>query len=403
MAHTYLFVDMNSYFASVEQQDRPYLRGLPTAVIPMDAPTTCCIAASYEAKYFGVKTGTGVREARELCPQLQLVIANPKRYVQYHHRIVEIVESCLPIAQVCSIDEMYGKLIGDECEPDKAKKIANRIKTRMWTQLGSVLRCSIGIAPNIWLAKVATDLQKPDGLTFVALRDLPGILFSLELTDLPGIAHGMERRLGQSGITTVEQLCALSVDQLAEIWGSRVMAQIWWHQLRGRDLPFRPMKRKTVGHSHVLPPTSRSDEASRSVMVRLIHKAASRMRRLGYHAGYLTAKVDHMDAPGWSARGYLGICRDTLTMLHVFDKMWATKPNGKPLRVGVVLTHLIPDQSAPHPLFAKPQALSCLSDAMDRLDAKYGHHTLYFGSMFGFADAAPARISFTQIPGMDEF
>ena len=100
----WLFVDMNSYFASVEQDSRPELRGLPIAIVPMMADTTCCLAASYEAKALGVKTGTIVSDAKQLCPGLVLVEARHELYVEYHHRIVEAVESCIPVTAVMSVD-----------------------------------------------------------------------------------------------------------------------------------------------------------------------------------------------------------------------------------------------------------------------------------------------------------
>src|SRR5438105_174470 len=102
----WLFVDLNSYFASVEQQDRVELRGRPVGVVPMLADTTCCIAASYEAKAHGVKTGTIVADAKHMCPNIVLVEARHEIYVEYHHRIVEAVETCLPVTAVMSIDEM---------------------------------------------------------------------------------------------------------------------------------------------------------------------------------------------------------------------------------------------------------------------------------------------------------
>src|SRR5258706_2081328 len=100
-----LYIDFNSYFASVEQQRRPELRGKPVAVLPVVADTTCCIAASYEARKFGIKTGTVVQEAKRLCPDLQLVAAQPAVYVEYHQRLVEIIESCAHVERVLSIDE----------------------------------------------------------------------------------------------------------------------------------------------------------------------------------------------------------------------------------------------------------------------------------------------------------
>src|SRR6516162_4157558 len=108
----YAFLDMNSYFASVEQRDLPYLRGRPVAVVPVLAETTSCIAASYEAKRFGVRTGTRVADARRLCPGLHLVEARPRRYVEVHHQLIRAVEACLPVHAVRSIDEMSFRLLG---------------------------------------------------------------------------------------------------------------------------------------------------------------------------------------------------------------------------------------------------------------------------------------------------
>ncbi|MFN0197965.1 MAG: hypothetical protein ACKVT0_14565 [Planctomycetaceae bacterium] len=183
----YLFLDMNSYFASVEQQFRPELRHQPVAVIPMKAETTCCIAASYEAKRFGVKTGTAVHEARKLCPQIRLVEARPALYVEVHHRIIEAVERCLPILQVRSIDEAVCRLMGAEREPDRAQQLARDIKAVMRRELGEYLRCSIGLAPNVILSKVAADLHKPDGLSVISSEELPQQLYPLVLRDLPGV------------------------------------------------------------------------------------------------------------------------------------------------------------------------------------------------------------------------
>lgn len=399
----YLFLDMNSYFASVEQQDVPRLRGKPVGVVPTLVATTCCIAASYEAKAFGVKTGTGVPEACRLCPQIQLVEARPKRYVECHHQIVAAAESCLHIDHVASIDEMYGRLLGDEREPERAAAIAHAVKAAIRNRVGEFVRCSIGLAPNPWLAKVATDLQKPDGLVMILPEQMPEKIAVLKLTDLPGIARGMHIRLQRHGIHSVDQLCRLSKSDLSLIWESRVMGGIWWHQLNGHDLPFKPTTRRTVGHSHVLAPKWRTDAGARAVTVRMIHKAAARMRRMDYVASHLTARLRYIDGPKWKRRAPIGLTGDTLTMLRVFSRMWPDKPLGTPLQVGVHLDGLIPLHAAPIPLFEEPRHLADLARAMDHIDDKYGHHSIYFGAMFGAQKSAPTRISFTQVPGEDEF
>ena len=399
----YLFADMNSFFASVEQQEHPELRGLPIAVVPTLVETTCCIAASYEAKSYGIKTGTGVREARQRCPHIRLIEARPACYVRYHHRVVEAVESCLHVDQVCSIDEMYGKLLGQERQPERAAVIAYQVKDAIRKAAGPCIRCSIGLAPNPWLSKVASDMNKPDGLTMLLPEQLPDAICHLKLTDLPGIATNMERRLAAVDITSVAQLCQATEAALSEAWGSKVLGSIWWQQLRGVDLPYRPTHRRTVGHSHVLPPDQRTDARAWAVLARMIHKAAARMRRLGYRAGDLTMQVTYIDRRGWEQRASLGFCRDTLTMIHVALPMWRKRPTGVPLKVGVVLTHLVADGSATLPLFARQHHMDKLADCMDTIDRKYGRHTLYHGAMWGAQASAPTRISFTQIPTPEEF
>jgi len=190
-----LFVDMNAFFASVEQQERPALRGRPVAVVPVMAGTSCCIAASYEAKARGVTTGTPVRQARRRCPGLRVVLARPRLYVAYHHRIVEAVESCLHVDAVASVDEMYGRLMGGERAPERAAEIAFAVKRAVKRAAGGEIRCSVGLAANAWLAKVASDMQKPDGMTMIRPEQMPEAITHLALTDLPGIAAPMARRL----------------------------------------------------------------------------------------------------------------------------------------------------------------------------------------------------------------
>src|SRR5262245_59538297 len=201
----YLFIDMNSYFASVEQQERPELRGRPVAVVPMLAETTCCIAASYEAKRFGVKTGTRVREARQLCPGIQLIPARHELYVEYHHRILKAVGGVLAIAGVLSVDEVACKLHGVEQKQDEAERLARQIKAALRRELGEQMRCSVGIAPNTLLAKIAADMHKPDGLTVIRSEDLPQRLHGLELKDFPGVGRKMEQRLHRFGVRTAKE------------------------------------------------------------------------------------------------------------------------------------------------------------------------------------------------------
>ncbi len=400
----YLFLDMNAFFASVEQQLRPELRGKPVAVVPMLAETTCCIAASYEAKRYGIKTGTLVQDARLLCPRLELVEARPREYIRVHHQILQAVDSVLPVEAVLSIDELVCKLMGREKEPENALKLGKEVKETIYRRVGGQLRCSVGLGPNRFLAKVAAEMHKPDGLTLLQPSDLPHRLYSLQLRGLPGIGPGMEQRLFKHGVTTVEGLYRLSALQLAQVWGSRVHGLAWWHRLRGADLPETPTRRRSLSHSHVLPPALRSEAGARAVLTRLVHRAAARLRHEGYWAGSLALFLRFLDGGEkrkWETRIRIQPSQDTLTLLRVSLGLWQQKPEGTPFKVGVALGHLTPALELSEPLFESEQKLVRLAQAMDKANSKYGPQALYFAGMHRTEQSAVTRIAFNRIPDLD--
>lgn len=397
----YLFIDMNAFFAAVEQQERRELRGQPVGVVPVLAETTSLIAASYEAKKFGVSTGTPVYEARRRCPDIRFIPARPELYIQTHHRIVDAVTTCLPVADVMSIDEMMCKLLGKEQEEDEAIRLARQVKIAIRKQVGDSLRCSVGLAPNRMLAKVAADMQKPDGLTIIHREELPQRLHELQLTDFPGIGKQMHQRLRRSGITSVKQLCELSVQHLSGIWGSKILGSAWWHHLRGDDVPAKPTKRRSLGHSHVLAPQLRNAEGAKTVLLRLIHKAGARLRRIGYWTGAVSLSVSYRDAPSFHADRRIDRCQDTLTLIEALVPLWERRPLGPPLKIGIVLNDLSMQQETALPLFPEDRDRVALAHAMDEVNGKFGAHSVYFGGMFGAQHAAPRRIAFTNIPSLD--
>lgn len=400
MSLRYLFIDMNAYFASVEQQFQPELRGKPVGVVPVMAETTCCIAASYEAKRFGVKTGTMVAEARALCPGIHIVEARPRLYVEVHHQILKAIDTYLPIAAVLSIDEMVCRLLKNEQEPAQAIALAKAIKQAIKEQIGPCLRSSIGLGPNRMLAKVASDMQKPDGLTVIELKDLPERLYGLKLTSLPGIGDRMNKRLARQGITSIEKLYRLSPGEMAKVWGSKVLGYAWWKKLRGEDVPETPTHRHSVSHSHVLPPALRNRGGAKAVLIRLVHRAATRLRHMGYCADSVGIGIKLVDGPGWHEQERIPPCQDTITFIRHALSLWEKMPSGTPLRIGVWLGGLTPDQNVPWPLFEKEQKLARLAKAMDKVSRKYGGDSLYFAGMQRTDPKSSSRIAFNYIPDL---
>lgn len=403
----HLFIDMNSFFASVEQQDDPKLRYRPVAVIPTNAETTACIAASYEAKAFGVKTGTPVWQARRMCPGIVCVVADHKRYVIMHNRILAAVRRVIPIESVRSIDEMACRLAGGERKPEAAAGIARKIKTEIRELAGDYMRCSIGVGPNVMLAKVAGDMQKPNGLTILADSAMPTVLHRLKLTDFPGVGPRMERRLKLYGIFSVEQFCQAPAKTLAEVWGSKVLGERWYRLLHGEDVPDAPTQRQTVSHSHILPPDLRTDAGAYGVLMRLVHKAAARMRKIGYWCGSVSVGVSFMgedrgDSVWWEESMRVPRCQDTPAILAAAARLWELRVRDrKPFKVATVLSDLVPARCATPSLFDEDRKGEDISAAMDEVNAEFGASVVYLGAMFGMRDAAPSRVAFTQIPDFD--
>ncbi|CAN5602780.1 DNA polymerase IV [soil metagenome] len=394
----WMSLDMNSYFASVEQQFRPELRSLPVAVVPVMAENTCAIAASYEAKRYGIKTGTKVFDARRLCPGLEVVEARPPLYVQTHEKIVEAVDSVLPVHKVTSIDEMFCKMGLRQREPEKALAVARDVKEAIHEQVGAHLLCSIGLAPNRFLAKIAGKMRKPDGLTALRSEDLPHKLYPLSLRDLTGIGSRMHARLERAGVYTVEQLCAQSKDQLRHIWKG-VVGERWWYALRGHDLPESPTRRRTLGHSHVLHPEFRTPEGAKAVLVRLVHKAAARLRKLGYWAGGMSVRLSYTRREKWKSSTPLPPCQDTQTMIQALSKLWKRCPEAdNPLKVSVVFHDLVDDACRTPPLFVEDPRKSELTRAMDTINGRFGANAVYLAAMHRSVHTAPSRIAFTRIP-----
>ncbi len=403
----HLFIDMNSFFASVEQQDDPTLRYRPVAVIPTDAPTTACIAASYEAKAFGVKTGTPVWEARKLCPKIVFVVADHRRYVIMHNRILAAVRSVIPIESVLSIDEMSCRLMGDERTPEKVVTIAKQIKRAIRELAGDYMRCSIGAGPSVLLAKVAADMKKPDGLTTLTDADLPHALHRLELTDFPGVGPRMEKRLKLHGIFTVSQFCEAPAKTLADVWGSKIHGERWFRLLHGEEVASAPTRRQTVSHSHVLPPELRTDAGSYGVLMRLVHKAAARLRKIDYWCGAVSVGASFLgaeprDSVWWEESVRVPRCQDTPALVAAAGRLWERRIRDRtPFKVGMVLSELVPARSATPSLFDEDRQGEDISHAMDTVNAEFGASVVYLGAMFGMRDAAPSRIAFTNIPDFD--
>ena len=220
-----LYLDFDSFFASAEQHFNPQLRGKAVGVVPLDVPTTGCIAISKEAKRAGVPSGASVETARGICADMIFVVARPDAYVRLHRRILDVIESVLPVAAVKSIDEVVCHLSGEQATDPHA--LAGRIKEALAAAFSGTLTCSIGIAASGLQAKIAAELEKPDGLVVIREGDMPERIAHLPLRDIPGISSGIEGRLEKAGITSVPKLWALERKHARALWGNIEGERFW--------------------------------------------------------------------------------------------------------------------------------------------------------------------------------
>lgn len=445
----WLYLDLNSYFASVEQQLAPELRGRPIAVAPVDTDATSAIAASYEAKAFGIRTGTPIWEAKAKCRDLVVVPARHEEYVRFHHRIIAEVERHVPVTAVCSIDEVACRLCDNENDPAAVRALAARIKAGIATNVGSELRSSIGVAPNRLLAKMAADMEKPDGLTVLDAPSIAPRLRALVPGDIPGVGKNMERRLAMAGVVTMERVLALDAREARSVWGSVWGERLHW-LLKGADLPELVTQRRTIGHSHVLGPDRRNPDRARLVARRLCLKAATRLRRMGCRTGFIVLTVKGegpgRDGPtlsgdssvaefrsgnsavGWSGRiaampggrwshgQKLVGAQDSFTLLTVLDGLWARMraelPDARYRQVAVTFLELTDAAETQLALFDGGPAVTAatearrlaLSTAIDRMNTRFGRDAVTVGHDAGGATRSSGpKIAFTRIPELAEF
>ena len=403
-----LYVDFDGFFASCEEQADPRLQGRPIGVIPFaDAVHSCVIAANALAKRSGIRTGTSIAEARRLCPGVALVAQQPDLYVRVQQRIVSAVLDVLPIDAVCSIDELVASIE----DRDSPVAIAQQVKRRVRDAVGDRITCSIGCAPNRWLAKIAADLDKPNGLTVLSPSELPGRLLDLDIEELPGVGRRMHARLERAGLSTVWDLWNSDPGRLHAAWGN--VASVWfWYALHGYTVEPPRTQRGSIGHGRVLPPEQRSAEAARGLARQLVVKAARRLRREGFLAQRLTLSVDCLDAPCWAGSTAITQANDDLACLGALAVLWnelaAARLHAALFRISVSFDRFMPSDEMQIELpFGElekwPNKAKNLSAAVDAINGRYGRTVIGYGQCGDPGDYTGAKIAYGRIPDWEDF
>ncbi|MEI7512183.1 MAG: DNA polymerase IV [Candidatus Uhrbacteria bacterium] len=392
-------VDMNSYFASVEQQANPHLRGKPLGVCAYLKEYGCVIAASVEAKKMGMKVGMTVKEAREIVPSAKFVENDPAKYRAVTSRVFALFHEISDCVEHYSIDEAFLDLTGWYRDAAEASFALSRVKRRITNEIGDWLRCSAGIAPTRFLAKTASDLKKPDGLSIITHENLDEILSRLDLEDVCGIGPRMRRRLERIGFMTLLQIKNGPTANLMREFG--VNGYFLQAKLQGLDVemvePAGERIPKSFGHSYCVPDRVNREGKVPATLMRLVERASRRMRSFGLSASGIAVIVGES-----SSHARLGEpANDSFTLigktLELLRELW----HGERVRfLAVTLFELSPPNRQVDFGFQANRRLA-VSRAVDLVKDKYGERSVSFGSMISLDDEAPDRIGFRKTEGVD--
>lgn len=412
---TVMFIDLNSCFASCEQQANPLIRGRPVAVAAYMTGGGCILAASYEAKVYGVNTGMRVSEGKALCPGLIVLPSDPPKYRHVNREFLALFRSYTPDVFVKSIDEMVlllantpalQKRVGDGFSvPEAMRDIGREIKRRITEEIGDSLKVSIGIAPNRYLGKIASGMEKPNGMTLIDKTNYVEQLGKFKaVEDLNGIKHGYGTRLRVYKIQSTLDFYNASIATLKRAFHS-IIGYHWWLRLHGYEADDVMFKTKSIGHSYALYKAYSTDDVRlHQILCQLSEKMGRRMRKnhyqaQGIHLGLLYSSYQYwhlgrkLEEARYSGRDLFG---DAMNLLK-------SAPN-IPVRTIDVSCHYLSDLDLRQQyLFETDNRKQSIVRAIDTIQDRWGEWSVMPGRMLQMPNKILDRIAFGSVKELEEF
>lgn len=402
-----LHVDMNSYFASVEQQANPHLRGKPVGVTGGDRlERTVLATASIEAKRLGVKTGMPLWQAKQVCPSLIIVKSNHDKYLSVTKRFLSIFKDYSPNLEVFSIDEAFLEVTGcrlqgtekycplqpvtcDQVYWVNSVMIAREIKQRLKTTLGNHITCSIGISYNKLMAKLAGSLKKPDGLVIIPNQiEAIKVLDTVELDDICGIGYRIKKRLFNLGIKDFKTLRQVPKECLLASFKS--YGEVLYNMARGIDhSPIRPFfekeEVKSIGHRHTTHQDTKNPEEIKQILLKISEMIAQRLRAKKLLGKTIFVHLRKTDLAWAGQQGTLtNFTADGLeifkTAWKIFDKIW---DGGKIRMIGISVSNLKPSLPVNLSFLEDVKKTEKILTALDKVNNKFGDFTLQRAILLG--------------------
>lgn len=397
-----MHIDLNSCFATVEQQARPLLRGRPIGITNRNTPNAIVVAASIEAKALGIKVGMPFRDAKMLTPDLVMLETDPPKYHYVYQILVNIMRSYSPKVVMKSIDEgiinfaSTTNIINTRSLTD----IGYEIKRRLKEEVGCWMRCNIGIAPNRFLAKTAASLHKPDGLDVIDHSNLKKVLASLQLTDLSGIAERNQARLNACGIYTALQFLDAPADLLKRHVFKSVCGDDWYQRLRGYEVDdFDPLDSgsvKTIGRQYVLDDMQPTEELLRSRLAYLCETTAMKLRYKGLSARGVYIYIYYAGGDSWyERRMFKSTFFSNAEVYRRATLLFNRRPRGDWVRMIAVSCYALePSNISQVSLLEEVNREVWLTQAVDKINSQFGEFTITYASSLKAKDIVRQKIPF---------
>ncbi|MBU0706781.1 DNA polymerase IV [Patescibacteria group bacterium] len=393
-----LHIDMNSYFASVEQQANPFLRGRPVGVCAYLSDNGCIIASSIEAKEVGIKVGLRVKDARAIDPDIVIIQNDPAKYRSTTKKIFSILNRYTDDIEPYSIDEAFLDLTGHVKNLNEAHQKAQEIQTSIKRDVGEWLGASVGISFTRFLAKLASDCTGPNSILLLPKRKLAEFYESIELTDIWGINTRMEVRLNHLGIYTPTDLHDYPVANLMQSLGK--MGYHFWANLNGVELTGlqKPSTPKSIGHSYCLPRKTSDNSYHRKILMKLCEKTGRRLRHNKLEARGLGLYWRYIQG-GYSTHKTLPYpINDSAKIFGEVMKLFHQNYQRYPITMLAVSVFRLQPPSGQLALFPTENKIETpdLVKALDQINNVYGEHSIFWGTMWDTTKNSPDRIGFRK-------
>lgn len=400
---TILHIDLNSCFATIEQQANPKLRGKPIAVAPYTTPSGCIIAPSIEAKTFGIKTGMRTKDGKMYNPDLILTQPDPMKYRYIHGKLKNLLKDYTNIVIPKSIDEFILDLEGYPAYSKGMVNVAKEIKRRIKEEIGEWLTVSIGIAPNRFLAKTAAGLHKPDGLDVIDINNYKQIYQKLHLMGICGIKAQNAIRLNGMGIYTVVDLYNAETWRLKAAFES-IIGFHWYLRIHGWEVDDVIFDRKSYGNSYALGKPYTDPEDLAPILCKLVEKSGRRMRKGGFMAKGVHFSIVYRDFDHWHKGVTLpDALIDSRDIYGVAFHLLLEAPQRKPVReLAVTCFNLQPLHNMQMSLLSDMTKKEKLVEAIDKINEKWGDYVITPARMMGTGNVVADRVSYGNIRELEE-